>query len=201
MRFKKIIFSIAITHLISVQNAKTFTLTEDHLVLNHLAEKKVIKIDLTEVKKGILFVFLSQKCLCSPDALYALNETFKKYREKDLLIIGLNVDNDVAPSIRLNFIESLGYKFPVYLDVNYKLADTFGIKSTPQVVLLDKNKKLVYKGAIIKETIENSKFISKNYLDKALDQFIKNRPINPKFVSFIGCAIKPGVFDSNTNFK
>lgn len=80
-------------------------------------------------------------------------------------------------------------KSPYVLDVNNKLADAFGARTTPHVYLFDKDMKLVYVGAI-DDNVNSSKEVKEHYLKSAITQLAAGKKINPNQTKNMGCSIK-----------
>ena len=83
----------------------------------------------------------------------------------------------------------MGYKYPYLIDRNSKIANSFGAKTTPHIFLFNKNKKLVYKGAI-DDNYQSIKNVKEKYLINAITQLNNNQEIKINTTKAIGCSIK-----------
>ena len=81
------------------------------------------------------------------------------------------------------------YDAAYVMDVNSKLADAFGASTTPHVFLLDKDLKLVYKGAI-DDNVKSKTSVKENWVKDAIISSGKNKPILLPETRNSGCSIK-----------
>lgn len=69
---------------------------------------------------------------------------------------------------------------------------TYGAKTTPHMFIIDKDQKIVYKGAIDdddsvhKDQVENPK----NYVSEALDEILSGKPVTISETESYGCGVK-----------
>lgn len=81
------------------------------------------------------------------------------------------------------------YSTKYLMDVDSKLANAFGAKTTPHVFLFDKDMKLIYKGAI-DDNVKSSKEVKAHYLKDALKNLKEEKEIANKETKALGCSIK-----------
>ena len=81
------------------------------------------------------------------------------------------------------------YDAAYVMDVNSKLADAFGASTTPHVFLLDKDLKLVYKGAI-DDNVKSKSSVTKNWVKDAIISSGKKEPVLLPETRNSGCSIK-----------
>ena len=82
-----------------------------------------------------------------------------------------------------------GYTMPYLMDVDSKMADAFGAKTTPHIYLLDKNMKLVYAGSI-DNTWDTKRASDETYLKNAMEMIAKGEKFKEKETTPRGCSIK-----------
>lgn len=87
------------------------------------------------------------------------------------------------------YAKEQGYTTPYLVDADSKFADMFGANHTPEVFLFDKNKKLVYKGAM-NDNPGDPTGAKTMYVNNAIDAMQAGKPINPNSTKSIGCSIK-----------
>lgn len=81
------------------------------------------------------------------------------------------------------------YEMPYLVDVNHKLADSFGAKTTPHIFMFDKNMTLIYEGSI--DNTWKPKFDQKEtYLIDAIKAHSDNKEIKLNKTAPKGCSIK-----------
>lgn len=85
--------------------------------------------------------------------------------------------------------EAKEYSMPYVVDKNSELANAFGAKTTPHAFIFDKNKKLVYKGAI-DNAVETKKTELDTYLYDAIRSIVAGTEITESSTPPRGCSIK-----------
>jgi thioredoxin-related protein len=81
------------------------------------------------------------------------------------------------------------YSAPYLVDVDSKVANAFGAKTTPHIFLFDKNDKLVYQGSIDDNSKDKNE-VKEKYLQNALMNLQQGKAINPDQTKAVGCSIK-----------
>ncbi len=82
-----------------------------------------------------------------------------------------------------------GYTGSYVLDARNAVADAFGARTTPHVFLFNKDLKLVYKGAI-DDNVGSASAVKEKYLEKAINNLVEGKPIDPATTRNVGCSIK-----------
>jgi len=79
---------------------------------------------------------------CSPckDSFPWLNQLQKKYHDKGVVVIGINLDTDRAKADE--FLKSTPAQFPVVFDSGGALAKKFGVQGMPYAVILGRDGKV-----------------------------------------------------------
>ena len=122
------------------------------------------------------------------------NEIYKTAQENDMGVVLVNsneakrtgVDSPVEMKKRA---EDNEYKMPYIVDTDSKLADAFGAKTTPHAFILDKDKKLVYKGSI-DNSWDTKKTELTTYLYNAIANLAEGKTIEENSTAPRGCSIK-----------
>jgi peroxiredoxin len=121
------------------------------------------------------------------DRLIALQ---KDYKSKGVQLIAVNVNN--IPDDQLDKMKerakSKGFNFPYLYDPTQKIGHDYGATVTPHIFVLDKNRKLVYMGAVD----DNMKVdgVKKPYLRDAIDALLVEKNPPETVTKQIGCAIQ-----------
>ncbi|KAB1063195.1 thioredoxin family protein [Salibacter halophilus] len=144
--------------------------------------------------QGLLVVFSCNTCPfveAWEDRYNEIHEMAKK-EEIGMVLINSNEafrgDEDSPENMKAHALEE-GYTMPYVIDKDHKIADAFGAKTTPHVFLLDRNLKLVYKGAI-DDNYENKDEVKKQYLKDAITAMASGKEISPQTSKALGCSIK-----------
>ncbi len=93
--------------------------------------------------KPTLLHFFSAKCPCSRFNATHLRELYEKFGKKINFVAIIEASNtqEAQKSLQKN-----GLEMDFVLDKEGRIADSCGVYSTPQAVILDKNQKIYYKG-------------------------------------------------------
>ncbi len=120
------------------------------------------KFSLEEMKGKVVMVnFWATSCSTCVAEMPEMIKTYKKYHAQGLEFIAVAMSYD-PPSYVLNFTETRQLPFTVALDVDGKLAQSFGeIKLTPTTFVIDKQ------GNIIKKYVGAPEFSQMNQLIEA----------------------------------
>lgn len=161
------------------------------------------ELSLNDIKKekGLLVIFSCNTC---PFVIGGMgdsegwegryNEVFENATQNGIGMVLVNSNEAKREkgdsfSDMQNRAKEKGLKSPYVIDVEHKLADAFGARTTPHVYLFDANLKLVYKGAI-DDNVNNSKEVKEPYLKTAMTQLNEGKKIDPSTTKNIGCSIK-----------
>ncbi len=82
-----------------------------------------------------------------------------------------------------------GYNFPYLRDEDQSVADAYGAHYTPEIFLLDRDRKLRYTGRI-DDNWQDPQKVAKTYLRGAIDALLAGRPVPEPETHAIGCTIK-----------
>ena len=175
--------TLEIDQKMPVQNYKVKSINGDFISLNDNIKKN-----------GILVVFTSNKCpfVVMWEDRYKLIEDECIKSDIGMVYINSNEarrDGDDSIDKMKEHSRKMGYKYPYLIDRNSKIANSFGAKTTPHIFLFNKNKKLVYKGAI-DDNYQSIKNVKEKYLINAITQLNNNEEIKIKTTKAIGCSIK-----------
>lgn len=150
------------------------------------------KIDLSYDEKGIkgtVVAFLSSHCPCSRGQEGLLNTYAQKYAAKGIRFVGINANQDETYEEALGYFQNSKMKFPVIRDqINSLYANELDAQKTPHVFLIDSKGKILYQGGISnhRDPTKADEF----YLEKAIESFLDNRPIEKNYFAVLGCFIQ-----------
>lgn len=142
------------------------------------------------VEKGTrasVFVFMRPGCPAVELALPALKTLEKEYRAKGIAFYA--VYSYAGVNIRSMAAHTQQFDIPLraFLDVKQALAKHWDVKRTATAVIVDKNKKKLYQGAILEG--DQSGRIEGFYLKEALDEFLAGKEIKTAERPAQGCVI------------
>lgn len=150
--------------------------------------------------KGLVVVFSCNTCpfVVGSDSFEGwenqYNAIHAKAKELNLEMVLVNsnaakrADVDSKEAMASHKAE-LGYTMPYLIDMDAKLADAFGAKTTPHVYVFDANNALVYKGSI-DNSWDTKKESLETYLYDAMDALANENAIVNNSTTPRGCSIK-----------
>jgi len=99
-------------------------------------------------KKAVILVFWSLFCGPCQEELPLIDAVGKKYADKDLVVLAVNLDGEARGKAVEKFMDKRGFTFTVVWEiiegVRYKTADAYGVAGTPTMVLIGKKGKVSY---------------------------------------------------------
>jgi peroxiredoxin len=115
------------------------------------------------------------------------------FAEKGVAVVAINA-NDLAASPRDSFsamverVAKKGLAFVYAKDETQAVARAFGAEKTPEVMLFDRDRRLVYRGAVDDSSEEEDVQVS--YLRDAIEAVLAGRSPEIAETPAIGCGIK-----------
>lgn len=155
-------------------------------------------IDLLPANEGATgLVFYSTECPISNAYSPTLNAIAAEFPASRVKLIGLCVDPDKTDVDLRDHAKEYALKFPVAADRSLKLARTYGVKVTPEAVVLDSKGKIRYRGRIDDQYAARQKrnLNAKTHeLQDALTAVLAGKPVAVTEVEAVGCPLpKPMV--------
>jgi hypothetical protein len=196
--------------LLSFTNISLRKTFDDGLTIGQIAPMSTLEmpnvdnsmqtLEKLKMKKGLLVVFSCNTCpfvvgssdFAGWEKQYNELHALSQKSEIGMVLINSNegkrADEDSFEAMQKHAKE-MGYTMSYLLDKNSVLANAFGANRTPHVYLLDKDLKLVYKGAIDnawdpKRTEEN------NSLKNAIANVSNSEVVKVNTTVAVGCSIK-----------
>lgn len=98
-------------------------------------------------------------------------------------------DNDDSYDAMKRYAKEQNYQWNYVVDKNNEVADAFGANRTPECYLFDKNRKLVYHGAI-DDNPSDPDHIKRHHLQEAINELVAGKEVTVKESRSVGCSIK-----------
>lgn len=134
MRFYALLVTL-LTALLSPAAENTFSVTFTGLPAESLSSKKIEKFD--DLKgKVVLIDFWASWCEPCKAALPNYEKLYKKYKDKGLVIIGINADDNQKE--RDEFLKKNSFSFPMYTDSSKKMIGDFRVQAVPTLFVFKK---------------------------------------------------------------
>lgn len=154
---------------------------------------KQIKLEDAATSKGLLVVFTCNTCPFVLKSMPRMIESVKMAQAEGLGILIVNSNEaqraqEDAPAEMKQFASD--HNYPNYVvDKNSALADAFGANRTPEIFLFNKDKKLVYKGAM-DDNVQEPENAEELFLQNAVKAMLQGKEITHNETKSIGCTIK-----------
>jgi peroxiredoxin len=152
------------------------------------------KHSLSDLKKNdvVVLAFICNSCPYAVDYENRLIAFAKKHSGKDskVAIVTLNVnkvEEDLPPKMKEK-AEAKGFKFPYMFDETQKIAKDYGAGFTPEFFVLNKERKVVYMGAM--DDSPNADKVKRLYVEEAVAAALVGKLPEVKETVPIGCRIR-----------
>lgn len=138
----------------------------------------------------VVVVFTCNSCACSEEYENRIIAFAKKYAPKNVALVAINVNTIVDD--RLDAMkkkaEKKKFPFPYVYDETQNIGTAYGAKYTPEFFVLNKERKIVYMGAMDDKSKEAD--VQHKYLEDAVDALLKgNKPPTEETAAF-GCLVR-----------
>lgn len=142
-------------------------------------------------KKAIVLVFTNTTCPLAQKYLPTLTALEKEYRAKDVQFASLNAaEEDTVIAIATQSVK-YDVEFPLLKDFGGTCARALGVTRTPEAVVLDAERRIVYRGRIDDQFRLGGarKAPSTHELKDAIDAVLAERPVPTPETEVDGCPI------------
>ena len=143
-------------------------------------------------KQAIVVVFTCNSCPYAVDYEDRVITFAKKYAGPDskvaLVALGVNAfDADRLPAMKAR-AEAKSFNFPYLFDETQKIAVDYGARVTPEFFVLNRERKVVYMGAMDDNTDAAKAKI--NYVEAAVEAVLQGKSPEVKETNGIGCQVR-----------
>lgn len=97
--------------------------------------------------RAVCFLFLHPACPLAREYAPVLESLARTFAEAGIRFVGVVCECD-DPAEVTAYCETFGITFPLYLDTAFTLAEALGATTTPQAVLVDRERRIRYTGRI-----------------------------------------------------
>ena len=122
------------------------------------------------------------------DRLVALHDKWKDIDSVRLIAINSNFGRDESLEKMNERATSKKFLFPYLKDETQDVARSMSAVYTPEFFVLDRDRKLVYKGALDDSTDADK--VTKKHVEDAVDAVLSGKPVPVKEVGARGCTIR-----------
>lgn len=140
----------------------------------------------------VVVVFTCNSCPYAVDYEERINRLAQKYQTPDARVgvVAINVNKieaDQMPAMKKR-AEERKFVFPYLYDETQKIAKEYGAVRTPEFFVLNKQRKIVYMGAMDDSTKEAD--VKTRYVEDAIEATLNGKPIAVTETPPVGCAIR-----------
>lgn len=136
--------------------------------------------------KATVVCFTCNQCPVSVAYEDRFIEFTKKYKEKGVQFIAINVNYTEDLSAMKERSEEKGFNFPYAFDASGDSARAYGATKTPHLFVVDSNGKIAYVGAFDDSMTKPIK----GYVADAVDAVLKGEAPKTTSTNAVGCGIK-----------
>lgn len=124
-------------------------------------------LDEWKSKPYLVVVFTCNSCPCARDYEDRIKVLQEKYRDKLAVVaINANLIKDDSPEAMKKRADERGYNFTYLHDASQKVAKAYGATYTPEFFLLNRERKVIYMGAL--DDKDDPDKVTVKYLEVAL---------------------------------
>ncbi len=140
----------------------------------------------------VVVVFTCNSCPYAVDYEQRINQLATKYQTPDsrVSVVAINVNKieaDKLPAMKKR-VEEQKLVYPYLYDETQQIAKAYGAARTPEFFVLNKERRIVYMGAMDDNTKADQ--VKVKYLDEAIEATLTGKPIVTTETAPVGCAIR-----------
>lgn len=142
-------------------------------------------------RKAVVVAFVGVECPLVAHYAARLQELAAKYEAAGVAFLAIDSNQQDSLTELAAFARKHKLEIPVLKDPGNKVADAFAAQRTPEVFVLDAQRRVVYHGRIDDQFtygIQRPK-VEKTYLTTALDQLLAGQKIETPQAETVGCLI------------
>ena len=116
----------------------------------------------------------------------------KKYKSKEVVWLTINSTNNTTPEANQAFAKRHKLPFPILDDRAGRVGRAYGARTTPHMIIVDKEGLIAYNGAIDSAPLGKAKegVEAIGYVDQALAQLMSGRKVSTPATPPYGCSVK-----------
>ncbi len=142
-------------------------------------------------KQVVVVCFTCNSCLYSVDYEDRLIEFHKKFSERKEGVALIAINSNLKPAERLDKMKERAkakeFRFPYLVDETQKVAASYGANFTPEFFVLNKDRRIVYMGAMDDQTQADK--VDQRFVELAVEAALKNESPTTTTNPARGCSI------------
>lgn len=137
--------------------------------------------------RATVLVFWATQCPCVRRYQARVEALAQAYADRDVAVVGVDSNADDTLEDIARVAQRRGVTMPVWQDAGGRLAKVLGARSTPTVVVLDRDGRVRFRGWLDNERLPGERD-REPWLEQALDGVLTGAPYASKSPTW-GCAI------------
>lgn len=139
----------------------------------------------------VVLAFLGTQCPLAKLYGPRLSELQEKYADQGVVVLGINSNKQDALTELTGYVHRHHIAYPMLKDVGNRLADAVGAARTPEVFVLDQQRKLRYHGRIDDQYGVGVSRLepTRNDLAVAIDELLAGQDVSQPETRAVGCII------------
>jgi peroxiredoxin len=143
-------------------------------------------------RDAVVVVFTCSSCPYAVDYEERINELAERHagagsRVAVLAINSNRIPEDALPAMKAR-AEAKQFRFPYLFDESQAVARAFGAVRTPEFFVLDRDRRIVYMGAMDDSTTASA--VKRRYVDDAVAAVLAGRAVEVAETAPVGCQIR-----------
>ena len=143
-------------------------------------------------KDVLVIAFTCNSCPYAVDYETRLNQLAEKYQGKDsrvgVIAVNVNLIPADSPEKMKERAQKEGFVFPYLFDKSQQIGQAFGATRTPEFFVLNKDRKVVYMGAMDDST--DASKVKQNYVQQAIEAALQGKQPETTETIAIGCNVR-----------
>jgi peroxiredoxin len=121
-----------------------------------------------------------------------MNKLAASYAEKGVVWVRINSTSKSTPESNAKIAAEWKMSGPILQDSDGEVGHDYGATNTPHMYVINKEGKLVYRGAIDSDSSADTAKVdgATNYVAKALDEVLADKPVSQPETKAYGCTVK-----------
>jgi peroxiredoxin len=112
-----------------------------------------------------------------------------KYQPQGVAWVAINSTHDVTDADNKTWATQQALPYPVLNDATGTVGHSYGATNTPEMYVIGKDGKLMYKGAIDNDRDGDLTTGKINYVDQALSEILAGKPVSVTETKAYGCTV------------
>jgi hypothetical protein len=162
------------------------------IALSDLSGHQIYPLAMAAGQRATVLIFVAAECpICNAYA-GEINRLSQTYATRGVRFFLVDVDANLAAASAREHVREYALTPTVLLDPNRVLVKKYAATTTPEVILIDQNGLILYRGRIddLYIGLGQRRFEARQHdLRNALDAVVAGRPVPRAVTSAVGCAI------------